>query len=275
MLWLFSIALFDDDFRWHWKHALPPTMILLLSIGTLLGPEVQRTAFFLAYQTASASLLALVLLVAVRSLKSDLVSERRRFAIALSILVPFTGLVTAAVDVLSLWQPSPPTLVALQSATMLLLSALFTQWIASQGLTIFAKVDRSGASMPVMDRNIAPADTIELRRIRELIAAGVLLKPETSVSNLARLAGLPEHRLRRLVNDGMGYRNFRSLVNDYRIEEAKRRLADPARVREQMIVLSFDLGYVSLAPFNRAFRERTGMNPTEFRKLALGSILID
>ena len=53
------------------------------------------------------------------------------------------------------------------------------------------------------------------------------------------------------------------------IEEAKRRLADPKMAREQIVSHAFSLGYASLAPFNRAFRERVGISPTEYREQVL------
>jgi AraC-like DNA-binding protein len=58
-------------------------------------------------------------------------------------------------------------------------------------------------------------------------------------------------------------------VNSYRIEAAKRRLADPAEARSTVAAIAFDLGYGSLGPFNRAFRIATGSTPTEWRREAL------
>jgi len=35
-----------------------------------------------------------------------------------------------------------------------------------------------------------------------------------------------------------------------------------------VLTIAMDLGYGSLAPFNRAFRETTGQSPTDFRRAA-------
>jgi AraC-like DNA-binding protein len=43
--------------------------------------------------------------------------------------------------------------------------------------------------------------------------------------------------------------------------------------REQIIQHAFSLGYASLAPFNRAFRERVGVSPTEYREGALAGAI--
>ena len=78
--------------------------------------------------------------------------------------------------------------------------------------------------------------------------------------------GVPEHRLRPLINDHLGFRNFSAFVNAARIEAAKRLLADPAQARTTIAAIAFDLGFGSLGPFNRAFKEATGKTPTEFRR---------
>jgi hypothetical protein len=44
--------------------------------------------------------------------------------------------------------------------------------------------------------------------------------------------GLPEYRLRQLINQGMGYRNFAAFLNFYRIADTKTALADPVLLKE-------------------------------------------
>lgn len=268
LLWLFSQALFDDGFRWRWRFALPSAALLVLTLAGFAVPSPWRIGALLAFHAAAIALLAATLFKAVRSRENDLVVERRRFAVALSLLIPVTGLITSAVEIAGMASGVHWALNALQTASMLALSFLFADWIASHGAAIFGgqPPPRPAAEIPA---GFSAADRIELARLRGLIGGGALFDHGASVAQLARLAAIPEHRLRRLVNRGMGYRNFRELVNDARIDEARKRLADPARAREQVLNLSWDLGYDSLAPFNRAFRDRTGMSPTDYRKSAL------
>jgi AraC-like DNA-binding protein len=80
---------------------------------------------------------------------------------------------------------------------------------------------------------------------------------------------MPEAHLRRLINGRLGYRNFPSFVNAHRIAAAKARLADPDEARVPVSAIAFDLGFASLGPFNRAFREETGLSPSEWRRNAL------
>ena len=83
---------------------------------------------------------------------------------------------------------------------------------------------------------------------------------------LAEEVGVPEHRLRPLINDHLGFRNFAAFVNARRIEAAKAMLTDPAKTRQTVAAIAYDLGFGSLGPFNRAFKEATGVTPTEFRR---------
>jgi AraC-like DNA-binding protein len=89
-----------------------------------------------------------------------------------------------------------------------------------------------------------------------------------TIGTLAVRLGIPEHRLRGLINDGLGHRNFNAFLNRYRIEEAKTALADPGQIDVPVLTIALDSGFQSLAPFNRAFKADTGLTPTEFRRRA-------
>lgn len=92
-----------------------------------------------------------------------------------------------------------------------------------------------------------------------------------TIGDLANAVGLPEHRLRRLINDQLGHRNFASFVNQRRIAEARILLSDPASAARTVASIAFDLGFGSLGPFNRAFRDETGLTPTEYRRQAMAN----
>lgn len=79
---------------------------------------------------------------------------------------------------------------------------------------------------------------------------------------------LPEYKLRRLINQHLGFRNFTAFLNDYRLPAAAAVLADPAQRRLPVLTIALDHGFGSIGPFNRAFRERYGLTPTEYRRQA-------
>ena len=79
---------------------------------------------------------------------------------------------------------------------------------------------------------------------------------------------LPEYRLRRLINQRLGHRNFSSFVNSYRLAEARTALADPGQAEVPVLTVALDAGFQSIGPFNRAFKAETGLTPTEYRRQA-------
>ena len=90
-----------------------------------------------------------------------------------------------------------------------------------------------------------------------------------TIASLALRVGIPENQLRRLINDCLGYRNFPSYVNAHRIAAAKSRLSDPGEARVSISTIAYDIGFASLGPFNRAFKEESGVSPSEWHRKAL------
>ena len=88
-----------------------------------------------------------------------------------------------------------------------------------------------------------------------------------TIGTLATKLGIPEYKLRRLINQRLGYRNFNVFLNEHRIAEAKAALADPSQAEVPVITIAMDAGFQSLGPFNRAFKAITGVTPTEYRRL--------
>ncbi len=80
---------------------------------------------------------------------------------------------------------------------------------------------------------------------------------------------MPEYRLRRVINQQLGYRNFNAFINRWRLDEARAALADPARRALPVLSIALEAGFQSIGPFNRAFKTSTGLTPTEFRKQKL------
>jgi len=95
------------------------------------------------------------------------------------------------------------------------------------------------------------------------------IQENLSVRVLASHLGVHEYKMRRFINGRLGFRNFNEFLNEYRIKEACAVLADPEKNDTPILRLAMELGYGSLAPFNRAFRVVTGKTPTEYRRAVL------
>ena len=86
-----------------------------------------------------------------------------------------------------------------------------------------------------------------------------------AIGSLSEKVGIPEHQLRDLINRSMGYRNFSSFLNDYRLKDVESALADPRNNRIPILTIAINAGFSSLAPFNRAFKSHFNMTPSAYR----------
>jgi len=59
-------------------------------------------------------------------------------------------------------------------------------------------------------------------------------------------------------------KNFYTLVNDYRIDEVKRRLVDPQYKNLTILAIAYDSGFNAKSSFNTIFKEKTGVTPSEY-----------
>ncbi|MGY3077542.1 AraC-like DNA-binding protein [Bradyrhizobium sp. LM6.10] len=112
------------------------------------------------------------------------------------------------------------------------------------------------------------ADQKLIDALMRLMAGERIYRQENiTIGVLAGRLKIPEYRLRRLINQRLGYRNFNVFLNNHRIEEAKAALADRTQAEVPVITIAMDAGFQSLGPFNRAFKAVTGVTPTEYRRL--------
>ncbi|MCR8915706.1 helix-turn-helix domain-containing protein [Marinobacter panjinensis] len=88
-----------------------------------------------------------------------------------------------------------------------------------------------------------------------------------TLEQLARKVDAPPREVSRVINQGFGC-NFFEFVSSHRLEEAKARLADPANTSNILQVM-YDSGFNSKSVFNTAFKNDTGLTPSEYRHRAL------
>lgn len=267
--WLFIISLVDDEFRWKPWMAAPFAILFAVQITCYFLPDdmahIVSRIFRLPVVIA---LVGHMIWRIARSYSDDLVDSRRSFSMAMMWVVAFVSLAIVGVEFYKLSTDHPVWMRDMHAASMLVAALI----VAVNMTSISEALLPTGALHPAQLRQLdglSAADMVELERLQTLIENRAFLKPGLTIGSLATQVGVPEHRLRRLINQSLGYRNFAAFINDHRIAEAKTRLANRELAREQITGLAFDLGFASLAPFNRAFRERVGMSPSEFRERAL------
>ena len=288
ILWLWAQATFDDDFvvrRWHGALWLAVIAIGYSSSMTwTTSPKLAQAGL------RSVSLVWLLLalsaaLQTVRTWRADLIAGRRRLRIAsliasLVLIVLFAGSNLVPIDWAGGQTPgglatalggSLSTALGMFVLAVLGGLSLFQPPAASPALVAMAAGKPAGAArvaLPAGDgrESIAP---LLLRRLDTLMTVERIYRQEgLTIGGLAAKLDLPEHRLRQVINEGLGYRNFNTFLNRYRLDDAKAALADPGQRDVSVLTIAIDAGFQSIGPFNRAFKADTGTTPTEFRRNA-------
>ena len=269
VFWTLSAALFDDGFRLRWWHAA--LWLLLVVAGTLVC-FLAVPALGLALTLSSFAFAGLAMAQALRSWRADLVEGRRRlrlFVIGASSL--YIGLDAAAQ--LAGLSRSAPEAASLTGAAGLLAIASIVAWsLLRVGPAQSLFVISAEAPRPIEEPATAePVDQGLVAALERVMSAERAYRQDgLTIGMLAQQLGLPEYRLRRLINQALGHRNFNSFVNHYRIADVKAALTDPQQAEVPVLTIALDAGFSSLGPFNRAFKAETGLTPSEYRRLNLG-----
>ncbi|MCP4216259.1 MAG: helix-turn-helix domain-containing protein [bacterium] len=91
------------------------------------------------------------------------------------------------------------------------------------------------------------------------------LDAELTSAGLAETVGISRKHLSQVINQQFNM-NFKNFLNKYRVEEAKKKLVDPAEQDFVLLKIALDVGFNSKSVFNEAFKKFTGMTPSQYRK---------
>lgn len=268
VFWLFACALFDDGFRLRrWHGAVWLGVVGLGSACALvLDPQQKQIAGVVLTLTAL-GFAVLAVWQTVANWRADLVEPRRRLRVFIvAATASYIGL-NAAANLLGAYSVAP-VLSSVIAAGGLAVIAGAIAWSllgVGPGEALFPAAAPVAAPVPQPvpdggDQRLTAA--LE----RAMTVDRAYRQEALTIGDLAERLGIPEYRLRRLINQGLGHRNFNSFLNGYRLAEAKAALADPAQAAVPILTIALDAGFGSLGPFNRAFKAETGATPTEYRR---------
>lgn len=100
---------------------------------------------------------------------------------------------------------------------------------------------------------------------RHMEAEKPYLTPALTLEKLAGQLRIQPRLLSNIINRHFDC-NFFEFINSYRVEEAKRMLADNTHADKTMLDIMLDVGFNSKATFNTLFKKKVGMTPSEYRK---------
>jgi AraC-like DNA-binding protein len=88
------------------------------------------------------------------------------------------------------------------------------------------------------------------------------LEPELTLTELAQRLRTNPGVLSKVINAGCG-QNFNDFVNTYRVQEARRKLADARFAHYSLVGVALESGFNSKSTFNRVFKKLLGQAPSE------------
>ncbi|MBJ7411022.1 MAG: helix-turn-helix transcriptional regulator [Phenylobacterium sp.] len=262
LFWAFALELFGDNRRLALARFLPAVVLLAIAIVARVYDGAARP-LWLVHNLIGAVLMLHVLAVIWTGRRDDLVEARRRLRRPLLGVAAIYTLILAAVQIGELYLGSASSLSFLAAVSLLALSL-------GSGL-VFLRDDPQllgGRSSAPARRVGARDEPLRQRLMQALDEEEVWREEGLTIGALASRLGAAEHHLRRLINEDLGYRNFAAFLNERRIAAAQVALADPEKSRVAISTVAYDVGFRSLAPFNRAFREITGKTPSDWRRMA-------
>lgn len=262
--WTFATDLFSDEARPLWRRFAPAAANLLLALAGLLVRPTFAQAVWVIYSIVAIGMIGHALNVIARGWRDDLVESRRKLRGPVLASAAGYALLVVVLEVAQmLWRPMPE-LAPVGAIALLILSL--------SGMAVFLHLN-SDLLQSAPRVSPPPGNAIDqalLSRLSRAMDEEEIWRTEAlTMFDLATQVGAPEHRLRRLINTELGYRNFSAYLNERRILAAKTALADPDRALSPVSSIAYEVGFASLGPFNRAFKATSGVTPSDWRVQAL------
>jgi AraC-like DNA-binding protein len=125
---------------------------------------------------------------------------------------------------------------------------------------------------PILNKN-ERAERISSKQVNEYVSRLETImnsdKPHLNsnlnISELADILGVHRNTLSMIINDFYN-KNFFLFINEYRIEEAKKKLIDHNFDNLSIEGIAKSVGFNSKSVFNPAFKTITGVTPAEYKK---------
>lgn len=285
-VWLLAMRLFrDGPPPGRWRHAAPLGLVFVtmpgdygrFELGLLAGHPQLSEGLLLAGRFGAMCFVLAACWLAVAHWRSDLVEARRRVRAAFVATLGAAFLAMASSEMVFGRQGAPLAVLVAAHSALLAVAFAAVVFAAAGGMAKLSLAE--GPRTTPARLALVPGDAPEAalaRRIVEAMETRALWKRERlGIGELARELGAQEYRVRRAINRHLGHRNFNEFLHGYRLEAAAARLADPAQARLPVLSIALDCGYGSIGPFNRAFKSRYGVTPTQYRNMRTGRGAID
>jgi len=270
--WFYVFSLLDDDFHpknWSWAA----NALLLGAILWLMYVFIYlqgKGGFHQIIHWVEAIVTLHILYVSIKDLQDDLVDSRRNKRMFIVFLL--TGYVLV-LTILELTQTRMihTSIFSLGNSSLVFLAVniFFFSAIKKYQRQPVTNIDSTTVKPEPSVENIPVIFQKRFDKLTQFIDAGDFKKAELTIKQLSILLNTPEHQLRELINQCLGFKNFSSFLNSYRIPAACEQFDDIENISKPILTIALGLGYGSIGPFNRSFKEITGKTPSQYRESAI------
>lgn len=262
-VWLFSLSLFQKDFRLNAFHLFSGFLISgfmlaerLVNFSWLTGlpswwPEVVNSmAFLMVFH---------MVFVTLTGRHDDLLEKRRTSRIYLVLIIAISAVLTIILG--SILMPQHQTTVNVISLWPAIIGINF--WLLHIEPMAFA------FDQPVDSghRQLSSRDALLFDKLTTVMTEQqAYLENNLSVDTLASRLAVGAPRLRNFINQQLGFNNFSTYINSLRIKAIKNALQSAENDHLPILTLALNHGFNSLPPFNRAFKQQVGITPSDYRQ---------
>ena len=271
--WQFSKVLFDDDYFWRPWYLWLILGILVIHYACLFGKQLAWftedsavwTLSILIPQVVSIFFVFLAIIEAVRNRSSDLILSRMHFRTIFVFVTALAIVLTILFEIgLSNQRPS----LGLELWQKLSIAALIF-YFSLQRLAFKPGFFKEASKNPA-NSALEVDELLVNQLLHQVEHQKIYQQSGLTIRQFAQILEVKEYKLRQTINRHLGFKNFNEFLNSYRVQEARDILSNPDQKDLTILEIAYDMGYQSLAPFNKAFKATTGMTPTSYRKKNLG-----
>lgn len=254
LLLVFTWFVFEENCR------IPPWMAFFVGFSMLASLWYQFTKAGLPgspvwLQALKVLIAAIAIFLVWRGRDNDLVEMRAKIRNIFILALALTTFIVLVVEVLTQFNP-PPRLAFVTSLLIFLFSITLNYFVIKLNPTVRL------LSPPAPAKTVSD-DPLMRELLHKMRSDRLYADHDLRVGTLAGLMNIPEYKLRKKINQELGYRNFNQFVNNYRIEEAGVRLREDTRI--PVLSVALDVGFRSISSFNSAFQAQFGLSPTKYR----------
>lgn len=269
LFWYFSKSIFDDSYKINKNHLLFYLGVIfiqnLLYYYNYILDGKNANIWFTPILSSTSQIISLTFIIlgiaeAYRGKFQDLLESRLRFRTIFIFTTGFLILLTLIAEISVSQRESGLYLSLLQKISIGVILFTFFYFLVEFKSGFFFEKRKSQEPKADADPKISQSFN------RLISQEKIYLQEGLTIRRLSEQMNEQEYKVRRYINQHLDFRNFNDFLNSYRVQDACEILLDETKSDQTILEIAYSLGYSSLGPFNKAFKDHTGTTPTAYRK---------